>query len=329
MITLRRVFGNEDAAKHIFDVAQVEGHVQAVIDIQANEITGTFDVARISVEQTERKPKLAMFDQPQKCLVEGFVQQVRNPAVEHRGHRLKHNVVLRPSDLRMRLELVNRAIGQQVALRENAGNAQSSRNFTDAAGGKLSENVAGSRVHVWFVEGHPAIAEVAEPGDDEARKTLKLEPRIRIQKCALLLEPAWISEVVQADDRANPASMKSLKKRAVAIKGFGAPLPSSGSIRLHSTERRSAFTPIACARSKSGSAFSPVAGRARSCHPSGCVPGAPIRTTGNCRCCLQPGRKRSKLPEKNLWGTSALRRLIPCHSIFLRSFSGHSDAGFS
>src|ERR1700747_1418952 len=116
--------------------------MQSVVDSQTNKVGGALNVSGISIQQAQWKWKLAVFDKPNEGLVECFIQQLRDPAVEHRGHGMEHDVVLCPSDLRVRLQLVNGAIGQDVALREHAGHAQGGGDFADAARRKFSEYVA-------------------------------------------------------------------------------------------------------------------------------------------------------------------------------------------
>ncbi len=128
-----------------------------------------------------------------------------DPAVEHSGYWFKYDVMLRPSDLCVRLQFVDRAIGAQVALREDAGYAKGRADLSCLSGRKFSENIAGGRVDVGFVECHPAITQVAQDFNHAARESFEKDGCIGMKEGALFFEPARIGEMVQADDGADAA----------------------------------------------------------------------------------------------------------------------------
>src|SRR6266576_2456779 len=141
-------------------VAQIKSNVQAVIDIQTDEVTGAFDLTSVAVEQAEGKLKMAVLDQAEKCFVEGLIKEVSHPAVEHRGHRMKYDVVLCPSHLRVGLQFVNGSIGAKMALGKHAGHTNRSADLSSLARREFTKDISRRRVHVRFVERDPAVAQV-------------------------------------------------------------------------------------------------------------------------------------------------------------------------
>ncbi len=59
------------------EVAYVEGNVQTVVHVQANEVAGAFDLSRVAVEQVEWKLQMAVLDQAEERFVESLVEQGR------------------------------------------------------------------------------------------------------------------------------------------------------------------------------------------------------------------------------------------------------------
>src|SRR6267142_124517 len=141
-------------------VAQIKSNVQAVIDIQADEVTGAFDLTSVAVEQAERKLKVAVFDQAKECFVKGLVEEVRYPAIEHRGQRMKHDVMLCPPHLPVGLQFMNGAIGAKMALGEHTGHANRSADLSGFARREFPQHISRGRIHVGLVERDPAVTQV-------------------------------------------------------------------------------------------------------------------------------------------------------------------------
>ena len=79
--------------------------------------------------EAEGKAKVTPLDQLQERLIEGLVQQACHPAIKDRGDRLEDDVVLRPANLGVRLQLMDQAIGEQVAARIEQSRRKASLNM--------------------------------------------------------------------------------------------------------------------------------------------------------------------------------------------------------
>ena len=126
-----------------------------------------------------------------------------------------------------------------------------------AARRKLAQHITARRVNVGLVEGDPKPAKISDGLDYLPREAFEKLRSIRPEKRSSLLKPSRMGEVMQTNDRLNSPLMQALEHLAVTLQRRpGQNLPSSGSIRLHSSESRSALIPMSRAISKSRSAFS-------------------------------------------------------------------------
>src|SRR5271170_2990680 len=147
--------------------------MEAAVNIQADEIVRALNVAGISVEHAQGKWKPAVLQQAQKGFVEELVHQRGDPAIRSAPYRLQHDIVMRPPDLSVRLQLVNRAIRAQMGSSHRAYDAHRCSDITASARGKFAGGVSHGRVHVGLIEGQPTVAILPERFDYHASETFK------------------------------------------------------------------------------------------------------------------------------------------------------------
>src|SRR5579871_567643 len=117
---------------------------------------------------------------------------------------------------------------------------------------KAAYLIADDGVDVGFVDGTPEVAEVAQRLHGMRDVALEAFGSVACEEAATRCEPEGIGEVMQRHHRLNAALVECLQHLAIALERLRIPFVHA---RLDASERRSAFRPIACARSKSRSAF--------------------------------------------------------------------------
>src|SRR5215475_7459758 len=131
--------------------------------------------------------------------------------------------MLRPADLGFRLQLMDQLIHPQMAARQHARDTNGGADLAGFPGRKLTQHIAGSGIHIGFVERYPAVAKIVKALHNISSKTLEKGGGFRMKESAPVLEPMGMSEMMKADDRLNTSLAKGLQPFAITGKGLGVP----------------------------------------------------------------------------------------------------------
>ena len=109
------------------------------------------------------------------------------------------------------------AIGPHVGPRLNAIDPESVQQLPFVARRKLTQHVSAGRVHIGLIEGYPQAAKVSDCVCNLPGEAFEKPGRIRLEKCASLLKPSRMGEVMQTNDRLDASLVQSLQHLPVAL----------------------------------------------------------------------------------------------------------------
>src|SRR5581483_12030648 len=140
----------------------------------------------------------ALLDNAEKRPIEQRIYVMGGPAIEQgmRLNGLKYGVVLCPSHLCLRLDLVNSAVSASMAARKIIDHAQCGQHLALRARREFPEHVPQRCVHIGLVDRHPLMAEIREAGHNSGSKFFKPRRSVAMQKSPELFKPRRMSEMV-------------------------------------------------------------------------------------------------------------------------------------
>src|SRR5258708_24017310 len=134
-----------------------KSHAQAAVIVDADVIASALHFGEIVAEAVERKRSASSADAFCKIVVEAPVNESGDPAINRRLRvaRFEDNVVLRPTNLRSRLEFMNRAIDSRMRQTEGPGDACCLNKTSFFAGRELAQEISQTSIDVWRIEVGP------------------------------------------------------------------------------------------------------------------------------------------------------------------------------
>src|SRR5579864_801060 len=162
-VALRLVRRDSELEKHGPRTAEGQSGAQAAVVIDADVVAGILHFVQAHTEFAQRKRSAPAENAFRKIVVEATVDKSREPAVDGRlpTARLEGHKMLRPANVGIGLQRMNRAIGGRVGETEVARHLRSLKKAALASGRKLAQKVAQRRINVGFVEGSPVAAQIA------------------------------------------------------------------------------------------------------------------------------------------------------------------------
>src|SRR5258708_39276546 len=160
--------------------ARFKSHAQAAVIVDSDVVASALHFGEIMAEAVERKGSASGANALRKIIVEAPVNESGDPAINGRFRvaRFEDDIVLRPSDLCIRLQLMNRTIRSRMCQTKVPGHTRCLDEPSLFAGRELAQEISQTGIDVGLVEGGPYIAQIAEILDDSPRKALEQTDRL-------------------------------------------------------------------------------------------------------------------------------------------------------
>src|SRR5262249_21398916 len=184
-----------------------------------------FDLGQTLAELVKGKRRAPAENAVREILIEAAVDEAAQPAVDGRipAPRFENDVVLRPADIGLALQRMNRPVGRGMGQAEVAGYRRGLENAASASGRKLAQEITQGHVHVGFIEGGPVVAEIPQRGYSLVSEALEQFHRLWRCETAFGFEPQRISEMMESHERPDTSIAQRLEHLAIAAQRAAIP----------------------------------------------------------------------------------------------------------
>ena len=259
-VALRHIARNHPTYEQFGGKSRIECDTKAPVVVERDVVERSLDAALRRKHAAEQAGEPSVRDGMQEQLgcmpVPGSTPRIGRERTRGRSGS-EHEEVLREPHVRSRARAVNRPVREGMRAKHVLHSIEKTERVAAPTRGKLADLIPLREIHIRFIERDPIRTEVSECFHDPSGETFESMGRVGCAKPSPVLEPQRMGEVMETHPRANaPARVARRASRDSARVRGSSQRPSVGSTRLHSTDKRSALSPISRARSKSPSASS-------------------------------------------------------------------------